>query len=147
MRRQSANVVIARPVADVVAYMDDVTREHEWQPSLASASQEPPGPTGLGTRKSYSSTFMGRRVENTYVVTALDPGVRVVYETTKDSAIRARSEISWESVGSGTRVTMTIVGEPGGALRLLPKAVMQRAFGKELENALARLKERLESRA
>ena len=45
MSRQSASIMIERPPAEVFAYMDDVSREKEWQPNLRSAEQEPPGPT------------------------------------------------------------------------------------------------------
>jgi len=91
MSRQSATIVIARPPDEVFAYMDDVSREVEWQPHLRSAAQDPPGPTRLGTRKRYVSRFVGRGVRNTYVVAELEPGRRIVYETEKGSAIEARS--------------------------------------------------------
>ena len=44
MPRIERSVTIARSVPDVFSYMDDVDREHEWQPNLRAASQEPRGP-------------------------------------------------------------------------------------------------------
>jgi uncharacterized protein YndB with AHSA1/START domain len=145
MSRQSASIVIARSPDEVFAYMDDVSREVEWQPNLRSAEQDPPGPTTLGTRKRYVSRFMGRDVRNTYVVAELEPGRRIVYETEKGSAIEARSEILWEVEGTGTRVTMFLEGKPKGFLKLVPKAALELAYREELRVTLDRVKDRLES--
>ncbi len=137
-------VISDRPVAEVFAYMDDVSRESEWQPNIVEAYQEPAGRTAVGTRKRYLSEFMGRRIENTYVTTAFEPNERVVYETTPDSALRAKVELRWRSVPSGTEVTMTFAGKVTGALRLIPGRLLERAYRNELETALGLLKERLE---
>ena len=145
MSRQSASIVIECAPAEVFSYVDDVTREHEWQPNLESAEQEPAGETRVGTRKRYVSTFMGRETKNTYAVTELEPGRRIVCETTGDSTIEARSEVVCESEGSGTRVTMHIEGKPKGALRFVPRQVLEAAYREELESTLARLKEQLEA--
>ena len=137
-------VIIHRPVAEVFAYMDDVSREPEWQSNIVEAYQEPPGPTTVGTRKRYLSEFMGRRIENTYLTTTFEPNERVVYETTPGSALRAKVELGWRSVPSGTEVTMTVAGKVTGALKLIPRRLLERAYRNELETALGLLKERLE---
>ena len=144
MSRQSASILIRRSPHEVFTYMDDASREHEWQPNLRSAEQDPPGPTQVGTRKKYVSRFMGREVKNTYVVTELDPGRRIVCRTERDSAIEARSEVTWEPEGPGTRVTMTIQGKPKGFLKFVPKRALELAYREELEAALRRVKDRLE---
>ncbi len=145
MTSQSVTVLIERSAPDVFAYLDDVSREHEWQPNLRSAEKEPPGPTGVGTRKRYVSRFLGRDVENVYVVRELEPGRRVTYETAKGSAIEARSEIVCEPVEDGTRVTMKLEARPKGVLRFVPSAVLEAAYREQLDGTLQRLKERLES--
>jgi uncharacterized membrane protein len=138
------SVVVDRPPVEVYYYMDDVTREPRWQPSLKVAEQEPPGPSRVGTRKRYVSEFLGREVENTYVVTEVEPGRRLVYESTPDSAVNARTEIVWEPEGVGTRVTMTLEGSPRGRLKLVPPKVLETAYRKELTAALQRLKAGIE---
>ena len=144
MERQQYAIVIDRPVADVFAYMDDVDREHEWQPNLREAEQIPPGPTAVGTRKRYVSDFMGKRVENTYEVIELEAGRRVVYRTTRDSSIDATSEVICEPVPGGTRVTMFVEGKPTGLLRFVPKKLMEKVYQEELAASLKQLKARLE---
>ncbi len=144
---QELSIVIERPLDDVFAYMDDVEREREWQPNLRKATREPDGPTKVGTRKRYVSEFMSRSVENTYVTTVFEPGRRVVYETTPDSAIKATSEFRWEAVPEGTRVTMSLEATPTGFLRLVPRAVLEGLYREELTTTLDRLKECLEQPA
>lgn len=145
MSRQSATILISRPPEEVFAYMDDVSREREWQPNLLSAEQDPSGPTRVGSRKRYVSRFMGREIRNSYLVTEFEAGRRIVCEAEKGSAIEAQSEILWEAEGAGTRVTMYLDGKPKGFLKLVPKAALELAYREELESTLQRVKRRLEA--
>ena len=145
MPRQAKSIVIQRPVEDVFAYMDDVSREPEWQPQLIEAEQIPSGPATVGTKRRYVSEFLGKRVENTYVVKVYEPNTRLVVKTTTDSVLDATSDIRWEAVPEGTRVTMALDGRPRGALRFVPARVMESTFEKEIATTLKMLKERLEA--
>lgn len=147
MASHEQSIVIRRPVDEVFAYMDDIDREHEWQPHLLEAEQTPPGPTTVGTRRRYVSEFLGKRLENTYVVQSYEPMRHIRLESTPESVLRARTEIRWEAEGSGTRVTMSLEGEPKGALRFLPRAMLEATFEKEVRTTLALLREVLEQRA
>ena len=97
--RIERSVVIDRSVPDVFSYMDDIDRERDWQPNLREASQEPRGPVGVGTLKRYTSIFLKKQIQNVYRVTVYDLYVRVVYESTPESAIHATAEIRWDAVG------------------------------------------------
>ena len=143
--RHEQEIVIERPLADVFEYMDDVSRESEWQPSIKEAFKEPPGPTAVGTRKIYISEFMGRRIQNTYVTREFGQNRRVVYETTPDSVLQARAELSFEPAGASTRVTMAFEGKVTGPLRLVPRRLLEKVYREELEATLTLLKTRLES--
>ena len=144
MARIERSVLIRRPVPEVFSYMDDIDREREWQPNLRSAEQEPVGPVGVGTVKRYTSEFLKKEVRNAYRCTAYEMYVRTVYESTADSAVEATAEIRWEPVPEGTKVTWRIDAAPRGALRLMPRAVLEKASVHELEETLARLKAELE---
>jgi uncharacterized membrane protein len=145
MPRLSESVTVHRPRPEVFTYMDDVAREREWQPSLLEASQDPSGPTRVGTRKRYVSEFLGKRVENTYEAIEVDPGRRVVYRTTRDSTLQATSEVEWADEGTGTRVTLSVDGRPTGVLRFVPRGIIEEASLRQLRDTLRRLKECLES--
>jgi hypothetical protein len=60
--------IINRPVADVFAYMDDLEREHEWQPYLVRCEKSTEV-NGVGTVRSYENLYMGRRFTNSYEIT------------------------------------------------------------------------------
>jgi hypothetical protein len=69
----------------------------------------------------------------------------VVLESTPDSTVRARNEIRWEDAGDGgTRVTMSMEGSASGALRFVPRALVEATFEKEVADTLERLRARLE---
>lgn len=146
MHRIERSVIIARSVPEVFRYMDDVEQEHEWQPNLRAASQEPRGPVGVGTVKRYTSVFMKRERHNVYRVTAYDMYARVVYESTPESATQARAEVRWEQVPDGTRVTFSIDAEPGRTPKLVAGTALERATTRELERMLRSLKQVLEQR-
>ena len=143
----SDSTLIQRPVADVFAYMDDVSREHEWQPNLRDAEQEPPGPAAVGTRRHYVSEFLGRSVKNSYEVKEYEPNQRVLIESMPGSTVSAANEILWTSEGTGTRVTISVEGKPTGVLRFVPGAVLEAAFREQMKESLSLLKQRLESGA
>jgi len=142
--RIERSVTIARSVPDVFCYMDDVDREHKWQPNLRAASQSPRGPVGVGTVKRYTSVFMKKERHNAFRVTAYEMYVRVVYESTPESATQATAEVRWEQVPEGTRVTMSIDAAPGRALKLVPGKALESTTTKELQRMLALLKDVLE---
>ncbi len=145
MSRIERSVIIRRSVPDVFSYMDDIDREHEWQPNLRAASQEPRGPVGVGTLKRYTTVFMKQERQNVYRVTEYEMYAHVVYESTPESATNATSEVRWDQVPDGTKVTMTIDAKPGPALKLVPKKVLEKATTQELERVLEKLRVVLES--
>ncbi len=147
MASYKESIVIFRPLPEVVSYMGDIDREKEWQPHLVEAEQTPPGPTEVGTSRRYVSEFLGKRLVNTYLVTVHEPGKRLVGETTADSALQATSEICWEAIAGGTKVTMAFEGSPSGPLKFVPRRLLEASFEREVSAALAQLKERLETGA
>ena len=145
MARIEESIVINRPVTDVFAYMDDIHREYEWQPAIRAVEQIPPGPQRVGTTRRDDSSFMKKKLVNVYVNRMYEPNQRVVYESTKESNLQATGDITFASVPGGTRVTMVLVVQPPKIMRLVPKAVFDKASRKELRDSLSRLKLNLES--
>ena len=146
MLKYEYTTVINRPLAEVFDYMQDIAREHEWQPNLREAEQTPEGEPGVGTRRRYVSEFMGRRFENVYVNTVYEPYHRVAYTTAPESDTQATGEVVWESVDGGTRVTMRVEADVGGVMRWVPKGVIASVGKKELADSLARVKALLEAK-
>ncbi len=147
MLEYQCSTTIARPVEEVFEYMQDISREYEWQPNLREAEQTPAGEPGVGTRRRYVSEFMGKRFENVYVNTVYEPNRKVAYRSAPESDTQAEGEITWEAVANSTRVTMRLKAEVSGLLRFVPRALITSVGKKELEESLARVKARLESSA
>lgn len=145
MLRYESSITINRPVEVVFEYMMDIDREQEWQPNLREAEQSPTGEPGVGTRRRYVSEFMDKRFETVYVNTFYERNRRVAYESARESDTQAEGEIIWDVVDGGTRVTMRVAVRIGGLLRFLPKSLIAPLFKRQLEDALARVKARLES--
>ena len=145
MLKYEESVVIQCPVEQVFDYMQDIHREHEWQPNLREAEQTPEGAPGVGTVRRYVSEFMGKRFENVYINTIYEPNQRVAYKTAPDSDTQAVGEIVWEAKGDATRVTMRVEADVGGLLRFVPNSLVLSLARKELLDTLARLKNRLET--
>jgi len=144
MARYEESIVISRPVADVFAYMNDIHREHEWQPAIKAVEQIPPGPQRVGTTRKYHSSFMRKKLTNVYVNRIYEPNRRVVYESTAESNVHATGDITFESLAAGTRVTMALEVEPPRVMKLVPKTVFEKASRKELRDSLKRLKHNME---
>ena len=145
MLEYEENIVIQRPIEEVFSYMQDIEREHEWQPNLREAEQDPPGEPQVGTKRRYVSEFMGVRFENRYINTVYERNSRVAYKTAPDSDTEAEGEVIWEAVEGGTRVTMRARADLGGMLGLVPQRLMAKVARKELAETLARLKACLEA--
>ena len=145
MSRQGASIIIERPPEEVFAFMDDISCECDWRPDLKSVTKEPEGPTQVGTHKHYVGEFLGNDLQNTYEVTEFEAGRRIVYQTTKDSALKATAELTCVGVEDGTKVTMVIDAKPKGFLRLVPQRERDSAHLDQLKTALRCLKECLES--
>ena len=145
MLKYEYSITIKVPVEDVFAYMQDIEREREWQPNLREASQLTEGEPGVGTVRRYASEFLGKRFNNEYVNTAYEPNRRVAYESTQNSDTQVSGVVIWEPVADGTRVTMRVEAKVGGALRFVPKSLILAVGRKELADALARARDRLES--
>lgn len=145
MPKYQESIVIRRPIQEVFAYMMDISKEREWQPNLREAEQMPAGEPKVGTRRRYVSEFMGRRLENVYEYTAYEPGERVAYRSTGESATRSTGEIFFEAVAEGTRVTMQVDADLPGPLKLIPQSLVAGVARKELAQTLTRVKELLEA--
>jgi uncharacterized protein YndB with AHSA1/START domain len=137
-------IVIARPPAEVFAYLADLRHLPEWQGSVEEVRPAGDAPLRQGARFAEVRRVAGRRVESTLEVETHDPGreltVRVV-----SGPVRGSIRHLFEETGDGTR--LRIVGTlAGGGLRGLAGPLLERAARREAEADLRRLKQLLEAR-
>ena len=133
---------IARPPADVFAYLTDISKLVDWQATLLEMRQEGEGPLGVGTRLKETRKFLGRRIESELEVTAFEPDRQFDLKTLSGPVPFTVRHTLTPSNG-GTRVEFVGEGEPGKVFRMAERLVAQvarRQFTDDLET----LKDRLE---
>jgi uncharacterized membrane protein len=139
------SIEISRPPDEVFAALNDVSRFHEWQPDLLSASVEGDGPLRVGSKVTSTRKLGRRELETKTEVTDFDPprsyGFRGI-----DGPVRPIAKGTVEPVSDGTssRVTFGLDFEGHGAGKLILPLLRRRARQQLAENH-QRLKERLES--
>jgi carbon monoxide dehydrogenase subunit G len=134
----SSTVEVARPAADVFAYVTDPSRFHEWQKGVVSGRTE--GDLCITTRR---IGFAERPA--TSKVTDVDPpsawAVRGI-----DGPIRAAVDVRVEPLDGGgrSRLTIDLDFAGHGIGKLLVPLVVRREAEKEMPENLQRLKANLE---
>jgi uncharacterized membrane protein len=132
-------VTIARPVADVFAYVTDVRNVPEWQESAVSAEwlQE-------GRRFRERRQFMGRDADLELEVTAWEPDRRFDVRAVK-APVKFEIHHSFEAVDGSTRVHVRAEAKLGGALRFAA-GMARRQAEQQFRRDFERVKELLEGR-
>ena len=140
------SIVINRPLEVVFTYMDDIEREHEWQPYLRNWEQSPdPNQNGVGTIRRYDNRYMGRSFSNEYEVVIYEPMEKVMYVSTPEAAVQAEGGTLWEPSNGSTKVTILFKPQLGNFWGMVPKSIVRRIYMGTLSNNMRRLKKVLES--
>jgi uncharacterized membrane protein len=141
----SHSIEIARPPAEVFAYIDQLDRHGEWQETIAAVRVLTEGPTRVGTRVVETRKVPGGDRDVTYEITEQDPPRRQSWQGI-DGPVRSRGTVIVEPLDGGTRSRLTIeldlVGH--GAGRLVAPLARHEA-GRHLPEDVQRLKELLEA--
>ena len=140
--RVDSSVVIDRPPEEVFAYATDPAHTPEWQSSALETTVD--GPVQAGAAGKELRKFLGRRMESTMRIEAFEPPRRFALQVTS-GPVPFHVEQTVEPEGTGSLVSVTIEGEPGGFFKLADPLV-ERAVRRELEGNLATLKDILETR-
>jgi uncharacterized membrane protein len=132
-------VTIARPVADVFAYVTDVRNVPKWQESAVSAEWLEEGHRFRERRQ-----FMGRDADLELEVTAREADRRFDVRAVK-APVKFEIHHSFEAVAGGTRVHVRGEAKLGGALRFAA-GMARRQAEHQFRRDFERLKGLLEGR-
>jgi uncharacterized membrane protein len=136
-----SEIEIARPRAEVAAYVLDQDTAPQWYKNIDSVEWETPPPVAVGTRFAFVATFLGSPLAYTYEVRELVDGERLVMST-PDGPFEMETTYTWaDAPGGGTLMTLRNSGEPKNKLT---GSVMAKAVGRANRKDLRRLKELLE---
>src|SRR4051794_10425537 len=124
-----SRIEIARPRAEVAAYVLDQDTAPEWYDNIASVEWKSSPPVEVGSQFVFVARFLGSRLEYTYEVRELVAGERFVMSTS-DGPFEMQTTYTWEDApGGGTIMTLRNEGEPGRISRL-SAPVIAKAMGR-----------------
>lgn len=136
---------IARPVAEVFAYVTDPAKLSTWQTNTVSAVQLGDGPVGLGTRlREVHRGPGGRELASLVEVSEFEPD-RVFALQMIEGALPIHARLAFEPTDAGTRMGFTVHGQPSGAMRIAQPLLRHSLRG--VRQACATLKRALEDPA
>lgn len=136
------STIINRPLEDVFAFFTEPTNNPKWEEGLIECRKVSPVPMGVGAEIIEVRKFLGRHMESKLVVTAFEPDKKYAV---KVAAGPIQFEISamFESVGEGTKVSISGQGEPGGFFKLA-EGLVKKQLQSQVDGDMGRLKRVLE---
>ena len=143
MIKVEKSVVIHKPVAEVFEYSLNKDNYSKWQ-GEGSMEMIQGQDNVVGSRYKESFKFMGRDMNNTVEITAFKKNELWASKVIEGSILYTTT-MAYAVVPEGTRLTLTIEGEPGGFFKLA-EGLVKGSIEKDIEKALAKLKELLEGK-
>ena len=141
------SIEIARPPADVFAYLDQLDRHGEWQEQIVETRVETDGPTRVGSRAVDTRRIPGGPRDFRYEVTEHDPPRRTAFQGT-DGAVRPVGTVTVEPVGDGSSSRVTLEFDlRGHGMGKLIAPLARRTARKQIPADQEQLKARLEAGA
>ena len=132
MLQASHTVTIARPSADVFAFLSDGQNEQKWRPGVLDIKHE----SGEGTGAIYRQGVKGpggRRIAADFEWTTYEPNSVLAFRTTA-GPVRPRGEFRLEAEGEETRLTFLLEAGLTGLKKLLMGRMVARTMQTEVHN-------------
>ncbi|HEX6492613.1 MAG TPA: SRPBCC family protein [Candidatus Dormibacteraeota bacterium] len=137
------STTIDRPLEDVFAYVDALSRMSEWIDILAESTASE-SPTRVGTRVDNRVHLLGRNFQNTLEVVEREPNHRMVLRTERPFAVEATFLV--EPADGGTAFSVVLEAQPSAsAFFKLGEPILTGVGRRRFKGHLRRLKKRLES--
>jgi uncharacterized membrane protein len=145
MAKLEMSIVINRPVEEVFALLSNPENSPKWSSGSVEVKKTSAGPIGVGTTYRSVRTFLGRRIEGENEFTEYEPNRRYATKS-KSGPVPMEGRVTFERVDGGTRVTGTMVGDPGGFFKLAEPLLVS-MVKRQFEADLANLKDLMEAHA
>ena len=116
--RQSATVIIDRPVEEVFDYVIDIPNDAEWRTGVVEAAYTSDPPLGVGTTGFDRISTSGQDMIAEWTTVEYEPGAFARWEYVS-GPLQGSGGYVCESTGDGTRFIIEANVKPTGPLRLL----------------------------
>ncbi len=133
---------IARPAAEVFAFVADQTNAPSWQTGLKEVRRLSEGPLGIGTEHEFVRRFAGREVATRNRFTAFEPNRYVEFEI-PDGWLTGQGSYLAEPSPAGTVLTSRMRFRISGPAAVL-EPMLARLLARDSRRDEARLKRLLE---
>lgn len=147
MIKVEGSVVITRPIEQVWKFLTSVENASKWDTNIVEAKQTSDGPVGLGTTVEAVSESRGKRRILKVEVTEYEMNKRVAWTVVDPRLGTGKSIYTFESVGSGTRLSKLSEVEPKGFFKLLTPIIRHRFNKEEIALDLGGIKHNVEASA
>jgi len=131
------STVINRPIDEVFEFVVDPRKEPEWQEGVIEAGFSPGSTPGVGAEVFEKRKFMGRDMISKFQVTQYEVNKIFVGKVT-EGPVKFEVRQTFETVDGGTKVSITVQGEPGGFFKLaegMVKKQLQSQMASDFERA------------
>jgi len=138
------SVTVKRPVNEVFDFLTDFSNHQKIFSANVESKQVSSGPVGVGTKMTNVAMFLGRRMEEHFVVTAYSQNEYIGKKSLPGSSLPTSDMMKVTAVEDGTEISIEVWAEPKGFLKLatpLIRAKADKILSKDIQN----LKELLEA--
>ncbi len=131
------SVIIRKPLAEVEAYLTDISNNSEWQEDVLESALTTDGAIGKGTKGYEVRSFMNFSFRTEWVVTEYNSGKSYSFASTS-SVAPYEGTFELENAESGTKVTFSFTIRATG-FNTLFDPVMHSVFAPRFRSNLEKL--------
>ena len=134
--------LIDRPIHEVFAFVSMPTNLPRWQAGIKEVKQTSSGPLGVGATFQNSGEILGRRLEGLMEITEYEPDTKFGFKGV-NGPMTVQVAFTFKTVGTGTKLSLSIHAEPGGVFKLAEGALVKQ-MRTQFEGNLDKLKALME---
>jgi carbon monoxide dehydrogenase subunit G len=146
MIRVHKEIDVARPPAEVFAFLDDIRQTPKWLTRCTNIEQTTSGPKAVGTKLRYSYQEQGRSGTMDGVVSEYEKDRRLAMAFT-DPMMDVRVGFQVEPAAGGSRIVHEVEIEPRNFMAKMMTPMISSMTRKQMDSDTAKLKQMLESGA